>query len=476
MRQMGGACVVFSSLVFLYAFLPAVLIAVFVLPKHLQNTALLLFSLLFYGWGEPVLILLMILSFTLAYLLGFPIARNRSLRPRRAKMWTVISSCTTLSFLFFFKYYNFVAGALSALPFWNVPVLSALRLPIGISFYTFQILSYTIDLYRGNADLQRNYIAFGTYVSLFPQLIAGPIVRYREVDAELRNRTVTVPDFAVGVSRFCAGLSKKILLGDPLAQAHLYYRDLLSSAPDTLSAWMSIICYTLHLYFDFSGYSDMAIGLGRMFGFRFPENFRYPYLAGSVTEFWRRWHITLSAWFREYVYIPLGGNRRGRLKQLRNLAVVWLLTGLWHGASWNFLLWGAYFLFFLILEHFVYGRYLSRAPRFLRHFYTMGIVCVSFLIFSETDLGVIGKTALYLAGVGCPSASSVALYQTRMLLPLLILACIGATPLPKRIFTRLTASGNNASWIKPLSCGLSLLLCTAYLTDASFSPFEYLNF
>lgn len=467
---------VFSSLVFLYGFLPAALIAVFLCPRKGRNLTLLLCSLFFYGWGEPILILLMILSFSLAYLFGFFIARNRISNPRRAKGWMILSVSVTLSFLFFFKYYNFVAANLSKLPFLDLPILSALRLPIGISFYTFQILSYTVDLWRGDAVLQKNYTTFGTYVSLFPQLIAGPIVRYREIDRELQNRRVTVPDFAEGVGRFCAGLSKKVLLGDPLAEAHLYYRNLLLQTPDTLSAWISIVCYTLHLYFDFSGYSDMAIGLGRMFGFHFPENFRYPYLAGSITEFWRRWHITLSSWFREYVYIPLGGNRQGKVKQLRNLTVVWLLTGLWHGASWNFLLWGVYFLFFLVLEHFVYGRCLPRLPSALRYLYTMVIVCVSFLIFSEPDLAIIWKTMQYLIGVGCPLGSEIVLYQTRILLPLLLLAILGATPVPKRLFKWLTTKNNVTAWIKPIFCTLSLLLCTAYLTDASFSPFEYLNF
>ena len=474
--RMGGKRLVFSSLVFLYGFLPAVLIAVFLCPPKGRNLTLLLCSLFFYGWGEPVLILLMILSFSLAYLFGFFIARNRISSPRRAKGWMILSVSVTLSFLFFFKYYNFAAANLSKLSFLHLPILSALRLPIGISFYTFQILSYTVDLYRGDAILQKNYIAFGTYVSLFPQLIAGPIVRYREIDRELQDRRVTVSDFADGVGRFCAGLSKKVLLGDPLAESHFYYRNLLLQTPDTLSAWMCIVCYTLHLYFDFSGYSDMAIGLGRMFGFHFPENFNYPYLAGSITEFWRRWHITLSSWFREYVYIPLGGNRQGKGKQLRNLTVVWLLTGLWHGASWNFLLWGAYFLLFLVLEHFVYGKYLSRLPYLIRLFYTMVIVCVSFLIFSETDLSIIGKTMQYLIGAGCPVWSAISVYQAKILLPLLLLAILGATPIPKLLFDRLSRKNTVAAWVKPVFCTLSLWLSTAYLTDASFSPFEYLNF
>lgn len=473
--QSGGRGMVFSSLVFLYAFLPAVLAVYFLSPKRWKNAVLLIFSLLFYGWGEPKFIFLMVASFTAAYALGFPIAKYRSGKPAVARRWTVLSLAVSLSALLFFKYYDFGARTLSSFPFWNLPVLG-LSLPVGISFYTFQIMSYTIDLYRGDADLQRNYAAFGTYVSLFPQLIAGPIVRYREIDGQLRERTVTVSDFAAGVERFCVGLAKKGLLGDPLASGWSYFRDALTVSPSALGAWASVVLYSLHLYFDFSGYSDMAIGLGRMFGFRFPENFRHPYAAESVTDFWRRWHITLSTWFREYVYIPLGGNRAGKAKQFRNFAIVWILTGLWHGADWNFLLWGVWFLFWLSAERFLLGKErLARIPLFLRRAVTLLVVFLGFLLFSESDLPTVGRTLGYLVGVNCRFSDMIDLYRLRVLLPLLAVAAIGSTPLPYRLFLRFTEQRRFA-WVRPVLCVLSLLFVTAYLVDKAFSPFEYFHF
>ena len=471
----GVRWMVFSSLVFLYAYLPLTLLAVFLSPRRWQNLVLLVASLLFYGWGEPLYILLMIATFTAAYLFGFPIARNRSSHPARARLWTILSASVSLSALFFFKYYDFTAATLSRLPFRNIPLLG-LRLPIGISFYTFQILSYTVDLYRGDADLQRNYVSFGAYVALFPQLIAGPIVRYREIDGQLRDRRTTAADFSAGVERFCVGLSKKVLLGDPLASGYVYFRDAVSLDPSALGAWMSVILYSLHLYFDFSGYSDMAIGLGRMLGFRFPENFDYPYTAGSIREFWRRWHLTLSGWFRTYVYIPLGGNRKGRRKQLRNLAAVWLLTGLWHGANWNFILWGCYYFVLLAAEHFLLRDRLDGIPLPLRRAGTLLLVFLGFLLFSEPDLPTVGHTLRALVSFGCPIALPTDLYRLLTLLPLLALAAIGSTPLPRRWFACLTDRHPRARWLRPALCGFALLLSTAYLADSSFSPFEYLNF
>lgn len=467
---------VFSSLVFLYAFLPAVLAAYFLCPKRWKNAVLLAFSLLFYGWGEPKFILLMIASFSSAYLFGFFIVKDRVTNPKRSRRWTVLSLSVSLSALFFFKYYDFAAGTLSRLPFWNIPLLG-LTLPIGISFYTFQIMSYTIDLYRGDAELQRNYAAFGAYVSLFPQLIAGPIVRYREVDDQLRERTVTISDFAAGAERFCVGLAKKVLLGDPLASGWIYFRDALTHSPSALGAWSSMIFYSLHLYFDFSGYSDMAIGLGRMFGFHFPENFNYPYIADSITDFWRRWHITLSAWFREYVYIPLGGNRAGKWKQFRNLAVVWILTGLWHGADWNFLLWGLWFLLLLSIERFwIRKDRINRIPQPVRRATTLLLVFLGFLLFSESDLPTVGRTLGYLIGVGCRFADGLDGYRLRVLLPLLAVAALGCTPIPKRFMERLYARYPRVGCARPVLCIASLVLVTAYLVDKSFSPFEYFQF
>ena len=306
---------VFSSLIFLFAYLPLVLLTYYAVPRRWRNPVLFAVSLLFYGWEEPIYIILMVFSITSAYLFGFLIERYRERDPKRAKWAMIASLSVNLAALLFFKYYNFFAENLSRIPYVSVPVIEGLSLPIGISFYTFQIMSYTIDLYRRDCTLQKNYVSFGTYVTLFPQLIAGPIVRYRDIDTQLGERRESVDGFAEGVSRFCVGLAKKILMGDMLAAGYEYYKGMAEFSGTTLGAWLTIILFTLHLYYDFSGYSDMAIGLGRMFGFRFAENFNYPYISKSITEFWRRWHITLSSWFREYVYIPLGGNRHGKRKQ-----------------------------------------------------------------------------------------------------------------------------------------------------------------
>ena len=468
---------VFSSLLFLFVYLPLTLLGYYLSPRRARNTVLFLFSLLFYAWGEPIYLILMAVSITVAYVMGFGVAKYRATDPKRAKRWMILSVGINLAFLFFFKYYNFFAETLSRLPFLRIPTVDGLRLPIGISFYTFQILSYTVDLYRKDCDLQRNYVSFGTYVTLFPQLIAGPIVRYRDVDEQLRMRRERIEDFSLGVRRFCCGLAKKLLLGDPLASGHAYYQSLLTFEPTALGAWMTVILYTLHLYYDFSGYTDMALGLGRMFGFRFPENFNYPYIAKSITEFWRRWHISLSTWFREYVYIPLGGNRVGKRKLYRNLAIVWLLTGLWHGASWNFVLWGVYFGALIILERAFLLEALEKMSTAVRHIYTMLLVCVGFLIFSYTDLGAAWHCARALVGIGCVGVTTpVASYQLLHLLPLVLVAAIGATPMPKRWLTRLLERYPRGEGAIPLLCGAVLLLCVAYLTDSTFSPFEYLNF
>ncbi len=462
---------VFSSLIFLFAFLPTVLLLYFSAPKKLKNGVLFVVSLFFYGWGEPIYILLMMASITSAYLFGFPIARHRERRPALAKAITAVSVCVNLSALFFFKYYNFLASAA------KLPTIVGLALPIGISFYTFQILSYTVDLYRGEIALQRNYLAFGTYVTLFPQLVAGPIVKYSEIDGALTDRVTTRSDFANGVLRFVCGLAKKILIGDALAAGYEYYKTMMQFTPTALGAWLVAIFYSLHLYFDFSGYSDMAIGLGRMFGFSFPENFNYPYISKSISEFWRRWHMTLSHWFRDYVYIPLGGNRRGKWKLCRNLMAVWLLTGLWHGAGWNFILWGLYFGVLLIMERLFLSRVLEKAPNALRHFYTLVLVFISFLIFSSDRLSFAWNCILAMVGVGTVGFSTQTVtYQLLRYLPLLAVAGVGATPLVKqRVREFLRGSNRRAAWI-PVGSVVILLVCTAYLVDSTYSPFAYLNF
>lgn len=468
---------VFSSLIFLFAYLPAVLLIYFMAPQKGKNLALFLVSLFFYAWGEPIYVLLMFASLSLAYLFGMGIGRWRQERPRRAKALTTLSVCVSLSFLFFFKYYNFFAANLSRLPVVNVTTIAGLALPIGISFYTFQIISYTVDVWRGDCAAQKNYISFGAYVTLFPQLIAGPIVRYTEIDEQLSSRRVSVENFAHGVLRFVVGLSKKVLIGDALAAGFVYFRDSMHVQPTVIGAWMVVILYSLHLYYDFSGYSDMAIGLGRMFGFSFPENFNYPYISRSITEFWRRWHISLSSWFREYVYIPLGGNRVGTFKRYRNLAIVWLLTGFWHGADWNFVLWGVYFAVILILERAFLLKILENAPRVIGHIYSLFLIGVGFLIFSHSDLGAAFSTFLALFGVWTDGIwTSTALYTVIRLLPLILISAIGATPFPKRMWERLQMRHPRWQTATVIGCILLFLVCVAYLVDSTFSPFEYTQF
>ena len=468
---------VFSSLIFLFAYLPAVLLIYFMAPQKGKNLALFLVSLFFYAWGEPIYVLIMLASLSLAYLFGMGIGKWRKERPRRAKALTTLSVCVSLSFLFFFKYYNFFAANLSRLPVVNVPTIAGLALPIGISFYTFQIISYTVDVWRGDCAAQKNYVSFGAYVTLFPQLIAGPIVRYTEIDEQLASRRVNVEGFANGILLFVVGLAKKVLIGDALAAGYVYFRDSMTVQSTVLGAWMVVILYSLHLYYDFSGYSDMAIGLGKMFGFSFPENFNYPYVSRSITEFWRRWHISLSSWFREYVYIPLGGNRVGTFKRYRNLAVVWLLTGFWHGADWNFVLWGVYFAVILILERAFLLKILENTPRVIGHAYSLFLVGVGFLIFSHSDLGVAWSTFLALFGVGSRGFITPAtLYTLIRLIPLVVVSTIGATPLPKRVWKHLQERHSRWQTASVVLCMGLLLMCVAYLVDSTFSPFEYTQF
>ncbi len=496
---------VFSSLIFLFAFLPVTLVLYYVIPnRKARNWVLFVLSLIFYGWGEPVYILVMLASITSAWAFGFPIAKYRESDRKRARVWMALSLCCNLTALLFFKYANFFIGNLRLLPFLTerLSPIEGLTLPIGISFYTFQIMSYTIDLYRGETDVQRNYVAFGAYVTLFPQLIAGPIVRYRDVDDQLTERRETLPLFSSGVRRFIIGLGKKVLIGDACSRVYEYARGTAQFHPTAAAAWMVVIFYTLHIYYDFSGYSDMAIGLGRMFGFRFLENFNYPYISSSITEFWRRWHMSLGTWFKEYVYIPLGGNRAGRLKQYRNIAIVWFLTGFWHGASWNFVLWGVYFGVLLMLEKTFLLKVLEKLPRVFRHLYALLFIGFGWILFSFTDLRAGWACFLSLFGGGVEAFSTpVVGYEFLRALPLLAVAAIGATPLPKRIWDGLcgcdwTAEGavDEKGREIPVSdaplglrgkifgvlttvlCAGILLCVTAYLVDSTFSPFLYFIF
>lgn len=469
---------VFSSLIFLFAYLAVTLVLYYAVPFKARNAVLFVVSLIFYGWGEPKYIVVMLFSILVAYIFGFFVGKYRESAPKKARAYLIVSILLNLSALLFFKYANFFIENLALIPgLGGLKPIEGLKLPVGISFYTFQIMSYTIDVYRGDARVQRRIVPFGAYVTLFPQLIAGPIVRYSDVDEQLTNRRETVDKFASGVQRFCAGLAKKVLLADTVYVLLGHYHDAFAFEQTVLGAWLIVILYTFQIYFDFSGYSDMAIGLGRMLGFEFLENFNYPYISKSITEFWRRWHISLSTWFREYVYIPLGGNRRGKLRQYRNIAVVWLLTGFWHGASWNFLLWGAYFCVLLIVEKLFLYKWLQKAPAVLAHLYTMFFVCISWLIFYFTDLGE-GLTCLKaMFGVGVSSfATPTVVYDLLRYLPLLLICVLAATPLPKRLFDALKNRFVTMRYAQVLLIAGAFLVITAYLVDSTFSPFLYYRF
>ena len=445
----------FSSNVFLFAFLPAVLLLYYISPRRLRNPVLLLFSLVFYGWGEPVYLFLMIWDILLNYICGLRIQTAQS-RGRSGRLPLGIGVAANLLLLMFFKYGNFFFGD------W-FPVIP---LPIGISFYIFQSMSYIIDVYRQDAPVQKNILTFGTYVTLFPQLIAGPIVRYLDVAEMLRSRRENLPQFASGVELFLVGLSKKVLLANPMGQLW----NLLQAQTGTAAAWVGILAYTLQIYFDFSGYSEMAMGLGRMFGFEFLKNFNYPYISTSITEFWRRWHISLSTWFKEYVYIPLGGNRKGLSRQICNILIVWQLTGLWHGASWNFVLWGGYYALLLILEKTFLLKLLQKTPAFWRHVYTMLAVMVGWAIFYFEDMGALGQ---FLTRLVVPASSAGAWQLILGYLPLLAVAVTAATPFVKNRL-RLTSVPGRICRLGLMAAGL--LLCVAALASQSYNPFIYFRF
>lgn len=468
---------VFSSLIFLFAFLLVTLALYFAVPFKYRNFVLFAVSLLFYGWGEPKYILIMFVSILSAYLFGFFIEKYREINKRKAKFFLAASIVINLSFLLFFKYANFAIENISLIPlFSQLKAISNLTLPIGISFYTFQIMSYSIDVYRGDAKAQKNFISFGAYVVLFPQLIAGPIVRYRDIADMLTQRKETISKFASGATRFCAGLAKKILLADSAAAVVESYRLANEFEPSVLGAWTVVIAYTFQIYFDFSGYSDMAIGLGSMFGFKFLENFNYPYVSRSITEFWRRWHISLSTWFKEYVYIPLGGNRKGLLKQYRNIAVVWLLTGFWHGAAWNFILWGVYFGVILIIEKTFLLRILEKMPRAVGHIYSILLVMFGWLIFSASDLPEIWTYLKMMCGSGVKFTTTIVSYDCLRLIPMFAVCAVASTPLMKNVYNRILEKFKIAAYLNPVLAGGSLVLCTAYMVDSTFSPFLYYIF
>lgn len=459
---------VFSSLLFLFIFLPAVLLLYSISPWRIKNLVLFVASLIFYAWGEPIYIVLMLLSTVTDYFFGLLLSRPKLSGATRKWILTA-SIAINLGVLGFFKYADFVIENINSAFGTSIP-MTDLPLPIGISFYTFQSISYMIDVYRRTAQAQRNWLDFATYIALFPQLVAGPIVQYSTISEQLRHRTVSGAMFAEGVRRFIIGLAKKVLLANNIG---MLWSTVSAAGADTLpalTAWIGIIAFAFQIYFDFSGYSDMAIGLGLMFGFRFNENFNKPYTSESITDFWRRWHISLGTWFREYVYIPLGGNRRGLLLQLRNIFIVWMLTGIWHGASWNFLLWGLYFGIILILEKWFVLRLLQRLPRPIRHGYALLLILIGWVLFAFDDL--LDGIAYFSAMFGANSIplwdqqSLYLLYTNAILLVLLVLAC-----LPRKVNERPWHTAVKLGWHAVL-----LLTSIAYLVDATFNPFLYFRF
>ncbi len=463
---------VFSSLTFLFAYLPITLLLYFITPLKARNLMLLIVSMLFYAWGEPIYIGIMVLSILIDYVHGFLVEKYRA-DDRKARWFVAQSVIFNLLVLGFFKYWDFLAVNLSQLLGISIPQMH-IPLPLGISFFTFQTMSYTIDVYRQDAPAQRSLIAFGTFVTMFPQLIAGPIVKYKTVAEELNVRKHTMENFALGARRFTVGLAKKVLLANSIGQ--LWEQSLASQDAGTLTVaggWLGLLAFGFQIYFDFSGYSDMAIGLGRIFGFQFNENFDYPYLSASVSEFWRRWHMSLTSWFREYLYIPLGGNRGGTAKSLRNLLIVWLCTGFWHGASWNFVLWGLYFAGWLILEKYVLCDFLETVPNGLRRIYTLFAVFVGWGLFAIEDLE---QCMAYLAicfggGTVWSDADGYLFRSYAILLAVLVIA---STTVGKRVWESLPV--RVAEIAAPILMLAGLFLCTAYLVDSSYNPFLYFRF
>ena len=466
----------FSGISFLYYFLPLTLILYYAAPKGWRNTVLLFASLLFYFYGEPIYVALLLFSSIRDYIVGRLIEKHHG--TGKAKAALVFSIITNLLILGFFKYADFFIANINTVFGTSLPLLY-IPLPLGISFFTFQTMSYSIDVYRRTIKAEQSAVNFAMYVSMFPQLVAGPIVRYTSVANDMRGRKHSFKDFAEGTGRFAIGMGKKVLIANVLGE--LAASMLNPSAQTVLSHWLAVLAYTLQIYFDFSGYSDMAIGLGRIFGFHFPENFNYPFIAKSISEFWRRWHISMGIWFREYIYIPLGGNRVSGLKWARNIFIVWFCTGLWHGASWYFIIWGLYFGVLLACEKLFLGKLVKKLPVALQHVYTLAIVLVSFVIFCIESSG--GNVLLHLGGMfgaaGLPAFDAEALYYLRSFAPLLAIAVVGSTPLPKMLAAKLKAykPGEILSTVlEPAFYSGLLIVVTGYLIDATFNPFLYFRF
>ncbi len=463
---------VFSSLVFMFAYLPITLLAYYLVPRQGRNIFLFIVNLIFYGWGEPKLVLLMVFNIFFNYIGGWLVDKYRA-DAKKKKLFLILTCVLDIGILAVFKYTGMITETLNMLPFLNIPELQ-ISLPIGISFYTFQTMSYVIDVYRDDAPVSKNFINFGTYVALFPQLIAGPIVRYRDVAEQLVNRRETLEMFTKGVKLFMVGLAKKVIIANTMGTLTT---NIFATTDENgvVGTWVGMIAYTFQIYFDFSGYSDMACGLGNMMGFEFLKNFNYPYIAKSITDFWRRWHISLSTWFKEYVYIPLGGNRKGVKRQILNLLIVWGLTGLWHGAAYNFVLWGLYYGLLLIIEKFVLKKFLDRLPSFVQHIYTLFIIIIGWGLFYFTDVGQLGEFMVDLFNFGNGICGDQAFNLIMSNLPMLIIAAVASTPLATMLYTRFEHT--RFMWIpETLYCMGILAVSTASLVNQSYNPFLYFRF
>ena len=463
---------VFSSTIFLCVYLPLVLLGYYICPKKGRNLFLLIASLVFYAWGEPKYVFLMIFSILVNYIFGRLMDKHRE---NKKRLMLVLSVVIDIGLLSVFKYTDFIITNVNAIFGANFDLLN-IALPIGISFYTFQAMSYTIDVYRDDVRVQKNLIDFGMYITMFPQLIAGPIVRYADVQDQLAERSVTTADFSEGVMRFVVGLGKKVLLANQMGAV---WSDIYALGGDVsaLMAWTGAIAYTFQIYFDFSGYSDMAIGLGRMFGFKFPENFRYPYQSVSITDFWRRWHITLSTWFKEYLYIPLGGNRRGLARQALNLLIVWSLTGFWHGAGWNFVMWGLYYFVILFIEKLFLLKALDKLPKLFRHVYALLLIVIGWVIFASDDVSVLLPYLGSMFGAnGAVGGMDVYTLLTKAVL--IVICCVASTELPKRLFLSATGAMNEkaAFTLKSVLTIALLALSMILLIGDSYNPFLYFRF
>ena len=466
---------VFSTPIFMFYFLVLTLFLYYIVPRRGRNVVLLASSLFFYWWGERAYVSIMFLSTAIDYTHGLLVERCKSRgNDRGARMAVASSIIFNLALLCFFKYWDFIAGSLQSVGLAFMPVLDV-HLPIGISFYTFQTMSYTIDVYRGDARAQRNILNFGTFVTLFPQLIAGPIIKYKDLGDQIDRRDYSADKFSSGVQIFMVGLAKKLLIANNVGMLWDSYKAMAPAELTVAGAWLGVLAFTFQIYFDFSGYSDMAVGLGRMLGFEFLPNFNYPYISKSITEFWRRWHISLSTWFREYLYIPLGGNRRGKGRQVFNLLVVWAATGIWHGANWTFLFWGLYFFVLLMVEKFLLLKPLKKAPAIVGHVYTLFLVMVSWAIFAIEDLGHLASYLRVMFGLGgVPLADGTFGYYLTSFLPVLCVAAVASTPLGRAIYRNMGTRAQQAVCTVLVAAGL--LVCTAYLVAGTYNPFLYFNF